>query len=162
MTLKQFISSLSLSLILMGCLSKKTSYEVNQRLHDIWIAKRINGNSITESNYRPTLEINLTEGKIYGSDGCNNYQGNITNTTESTITFGSLASTRKMCQYLVMIIFCRFKMWVVCQKPLMHGFSVHIQSSIQIVIWFSIKGLGTYNFDLPPHSQPTIRRIRLS
>ena len=98
MTLKQFISSLSLSLILMGCLSKKTSYEVNQRLHDIWIAKRINGNSITESNYRPTLEINLTEGKIYGSDGCNNYQGNITNTTESTITFGSLASTRKMCQ----------------------------------------------------------------
>lgn len=98
MTLKQFISSLSLSLILMGCLSKKTSYEVNQRLHDIWIAKRINGNSITESNYRPTLEINLTEGKIYGSDGCNNYQGNITNTTESAITFGSLASTRKMCQ----------------------------------------------------------------
>lgn len=98
MTLKQFISSLSLSLILMGCLSKKTSYEVNQRLHDIWVAKRINGNSITESNYRPTLEINLTEGKIYGSDGCNNYQGNITNTTESAITFGSLASTRKMCQ----------------------------------------------------------------
>ena len=98
MTPKQFISSLFLSLILMGCLSKKTSHEVNQRLHDIWIAKRINGNSITESNYRPTLEINLTEGKIYGSDGCNNYQGNITNTTESAITFGYLASTRKMCQ----------------------------------------------------------------
>ena len=57
MTPKQFISSLFLSLILMGCLSKKTSHEVNQRLHDIWVAKRINGNSITESDYSPTLKL---------------------------------------------------------------------------------------------------------
>ena len=98
MTPKQFISSLFLSLILMGCLSKKTSHEVNQRLNDIWVAKRINGNSINESDYRPTLEINLKENKIYGSDGCNNYQGNITKASEITITFGPLASTRKMCQ----------------------------------------------------------------
>ena len=69
MTPKQFISSLFISLILMGCLSKKSSHEVNQRLNDIWVAKRINGNAITESDYRPTLEINLKENKIYGSDG---------------------------------------------------------------------------------------------
>lgn len=98
MTPKQFISSLFLSLILMGCLSKKTSHEVNQRLHDIWIAKRINGNSITESNNRPTLEINLKQGEIYGSDGCNNYKANITSTSDTAIAFGPLASTRKMCQ----------------------------------------------------------------
>ena len=98
MTPKQFISSLFLILILMGCLSKKSSHEVNQRLNDIWVAKRINGNSINESDYRLTLEINLKENKIYGSDGCNNYQGNITKASEITIAFGPLASTRKMCQ----------------------------------------------------------------
>ena len=98
MTPKQFISSLFLSLILIGCLSKKSSHEVNQRLNDIWVAKRINGNSINESDYRPTLEINLKENKIYGSDGCNNYQGNITKASEINIAFGPLASTRKMCQ----------------------------------------------------------------
>ena len=98
MSPKQFISSLFISLILMGCLSKKSSHEVNQRLNDIWIAKRINGNTIIESDYRPTLEINLKENKIYGSDGCNNYQGNITKASEITIGFSPLASTRKMCQ----------------------------------------------------------------
>ena len=98
MTPKQFISSLFLSLILMGCLSKKSSHEVNQRLNDIWVVKRINRNAINDSDYHPSLEINLKENKIYGSDGCNNYHGNITNTTESAITFGPLASTRKMCQ----------------------------------------------------------------
>ena len=98
MSPKQFISSLFLSLILMGCLSKKSSHEVNQRLNDIWIVKRINGNAINESDYRPSLEVNLKENKIYGSDGCNNYQGNITKASEINIAFGPLASTRKMCQ----------------------------------------------------------------
>lgn len=66
-------------------------------LHDIWAATHINGNEVDNTANVPTLEINITKMKAFGTDGCNNYTGGIENLTTSTITFGPLASTRKMC-----------------------------------------------------------------
>ncbi len=68
------------------------------RLNDIWIAKQIYGTPLSDQNKLPTLEINLVEQQVFGSDGCNNYQGSLTNLTASTINFGPLAATKKLCQ----------------------------------------------------------------
>jgi heat shock protein HslJ len=67
------------------------------RLNDIWAAVRIDGNPINRMVEVPRLEVNLSEMKIFGSDGCNNYFGTILELTEETIAFGGVGSTRKMC-----------------------------------------------------------------
>ncbi|MDE0562014.1 META domain-containing protein, partial [Algoriphagus sp. NF] len=41
--------------------------------------------------------INLTDLKVFGYDGCNQYSGGIKKVTENQIVFGNLASTKKMC-----------------------------------------------------------------
>lgn len=66
-------------------------------LHDIWAVTHINGTTINTTANRPTLEINLTKMMIFGTDGCNNYSGKITDLTSKKITFGTIASTEKMC-----------------------------------------------------------------
>jgi len=76
---------------------KKSEKEVNKNLHDIWNAISINGNPINRMSPIPRLEINLTEMKVYGNDGCNNYSGIIKTATDSKLIFGALASTKKMC-----------------------------------------------------------------
>lgn len=45
----------------------------------------------------PTLEISLPGLRVFGTDGCNRYFGNIARITQSGIAFGELGSTRKMC-----------------------------------------------------------------
>lgn len=72
--------------------------EPNQRIHDIWTAIRINGNPINRMTSTPTMEINLTEMKVAGNDGCNEYTGDINEVSDNQITFGLLASTKKMCR----------------------------------------------------------------
>ncbi|WP_370392394.1 META domain-containing protein [uncultured Winogradskyella sp.] len=67
------------------------------RLNDIWTAVRINGNPINRMVKVPQLEVNVSEMKIFGSDGCNNYFGTITELTEETIAIDGIGSTRKMC-----------------------------------------------------------------
>ncbi|UWX55771.1 META domain-containing protein [Maribacter litopenaei] len=69
----------------------------NQRLHDIWVTTRINGNPINRMSPIPRMEINLTDLKVFGYDGCNQYSGGIKKVTENQIVFGNLASTKKMC-----------------------------------------------------------------
>ncbi len=78
-------------------LSFLKSNEADKRLHDIWNATQIFGEPVTRKNSVPRLEINLTQMKVYGADGCNNYTGSITKVTGETLEFGNLASTRKMC-----------------------------------------------------------------
>ncbi|UKM64594.1 DUF4377 domain-containing protein [Flavobacteriaceae bacterium GSB9] len=65
-------------------------------LNDIWAATHIDGNKIENKN-TPTLEINISKMQAFGSDGCNNFSGSIKNLNDNTLTFGPLASTRKMC-----------------------------------------------------------------
>jgi heat shock protein HslJ len=67
------------------------------RINDIWTAVRINGNPINRMVKVPQLEVNVSEMKIFGSDGCNNYFGTITELTEETIAISGIGSTRKMC-----------------------------------------------------------------
>ena len=76
---------------------KNENTSANQILNDIWMATSINGGPINRMVSVPRLEINLAEMKIFGTDGCNDYNGAITETTSSKIKFGRIASTRKMC-----------------------------------------------------------------
>ncbi|WP_418637352.1 DUF4377 domain-containing protein [Winogradskyella sp.] len=66
-------------------------------IHDIWAATHINGEAIESTSNVPTLELNTTEMRASGTNGCNNYTGQIKNITSDTIEFGAIASTRKMC-----------------------------------------------------------------
>ncbi|REE24351.1 heat shock protein HslJ [Winogradskyella pacifica] len=66
-------------------------------IHDIWATTHINGKAIESTTTVPTLEINTTEMRASGTNGCNNYTGQIKNITSDTIEFGAMASTRKMC-----------------------------------------------------------------
>lgn len=76
---------------------KKEKQEVNERLHDIWITKRISGNPINRMTAIPTIEFNLTEMRIFGNDSCNEFSGELLEVTEKEIIFGEIAATAKMC-----------------------------------------------------------------
>jgi heat shock protein HslJ len=72
------------------------------RIHDIWALEAINGETVENPNendrmQRPSIEINLTEMRIMGTDGCNNFFGPVKNIDESDLTFGPMGSTMKMC-----------------------------------------------------------------
>ncbi|MCR8666407.1 DUF4377 domain-containing protein [Aestuariibaculum sp. M13] len=66
-------------------------------LNDIWMVTGINGSPIAKSRQTPNLEINIAKMQISGTDGCNNFTGEIKNITARNIEFGPIASTRKMC-----------------------------------------------------------------
>lgn len=67
------------------------------KLNDIWVAKVIYGEKINPNNNLPQLEINVAKMQVIGNDGCNHYSGVIRVLTETEISFGNIASTRKMC-----------------------------------------------------------------
>ncbi|MDN3492525.1 DUF4377 domain-containing protein [Winogradskyella bathintestinalis] len=66
-------------------------------IHDIWSTTHINGKAITDQLIAPSLEINTTEMRVMGNNGCNNYNGSITSLDSISIKFGAIATTRKMC-----------------------------------------------------------------
>ncbi len=76
---------------------KNENTSANQILNDIWMASSINGDPINKMVSVPRLEINIAEMKIFGTDGCNEYNGAITESTSDKIKFGRIASTRRMC-----------------------------------------------------------------
>lgn len=72
------------------------------RIHDIWALEAIGGQNVERPDendhmQNPSIEINLTEMRIMGTDGCNNFFGSIKNIDEDELTFGQLGSTMKMC-----------------------------------------------------------------
>ncbi|MGB3181499.1 MAG: DUF4377 domain-containing protein [Cyclobacteriaceae bacterium] len=69
------------------------------RLNDIWVLETIEGEAFTlgEMLERPRLEMHLTEKRIHGTDGCNNFNGRISRLEGSELEFGQIAGTRKMC-----------------------------------------------------------------
>ncbi|MDX8337905.1 META domain-containing protein [Draconibacterium sp. IB214405] len=71
--------------------------EAKVLLNDIWVAEIVDGTLVADASTAPSLEINSSEMKAMGSDGCNNFTGKILNLTNSELTFGPLAGTRKMC-----------------------------------------------------------------
>ncbi|MCB9034237.1 MAG: META domain-containing protein [Chitinophagales bacterium] len=71
--------------------------EADYKLNDIWSAIRIDGGKLDKSVAIPSLEINLSTMKIMGSDGCNNYSGNIESIDDKNIALGNTVSTLKAC-----------------------------------------------------------------
>jgi heat shock protein HslJ len=69
------------------------------RLNDIWVLETMEKEPVStgELQQRPRLEIHLTEQKVIGTDGCNNFTGNLKKLDSTMISFGPLAGTRKMC-----------------------------------------------------------------
>lgn len=71
-------------------------------VHDIWVVKSIEGNEVQQPDKNsglniPSIEINLTEMKIMGTDGCNQFFGTVKKIEEEEIQFGPMGSTMKMC-----------------------------------------------------------------
>ncbi len=66
---------------------------------DIWLLEAIEGQKIalTLDTERPRLEIQLTDMRIMGTDGCNGYFASIDYIDEQKIQFGPIASTRRYC-----------------------------------------------------------------
>lgn len=69
------------------------------RLNDIWALETISGKplDLKNSQQRPVLEINLRERRIFGNDGCNNFNGGIKHLTADKIMFSAIASTMMAC-----------------------------------------------------------------
>ena len=69
------------------------------KLNDIWALKEINGNAVEllEGNKQPTIEINIAERRIGGTDSCNNYFGDIETISKEKITFSGLGGTLMAC-----------------------------------------------------------------
>ncbi|QHI69381.1 META domain-containing protein [Tichowtungia aerotolerans] len=75
---------------------KKSEPPADPRLHDVWGLLRIAGKTVSPKQ-GPHLEINLTDKQVFGNDGCNDFRGAIEHAAGSSITLGTIASTRKMC-----------------------------------------------------------------
>jgi len=80
---------------LIKSLAKKKDPRIN--LNDIWTPNRINQNSISTKENSPQIEIKLSTMQVFGSNGCNQFNGKIERITSSDIQFGNFSSTRKMC-----------------------------------------------------------------
>lgn len=72
--------------------------DMSLKLNDIWVPTKINRVEITSKEQLPMLEIHISKMQILGTDGCNNFNGGINELTATKISFGPIASTRKMCQ----------------------------------------------------------------
>ncbi|PIE41652.1 MAG: meta domain protein [Gammaproteobacteria bacterium] len=70
----------------------------DQNLHDIWNVISINGNVIHQASRRPSMEINLTEMRVFGNDSCNEYAGEIKSITENRIKLDDFMTTLMMCE----------------------------------------------------------------
>ena len=74
--------------------------DIRMKLHNIYALESINGKaiSIPQGIERPSLEVNVSENRVMGTDGCNRFQGSATIGIGGNIAFGPLAGTKKMCR----------------------------------------------------------------
>ena len=92
-----------------GMLVERTLIEVLEEkrdpkilLNDIWVLYEIGGKSlsnqsITTGMNRPRIEINLSQLRILGNDGCNEIMGKINLVDGERLEFGTLGGTKKLC-----------------------------------------------------------------
>jgi heat shock protein HslJ len=62
-----------------------------------WRLAGLNNHPINKKASLPDLEIRLSEMRINGYSGCNNYSGTIQQLTQDSIRFGPIMSTKKAC-----------------------------------------------------------------
>ena len=80
---------------------QKSDKMENSNIHDIYVLEEIDGMAFDKALYPngvPNLEINITENKIMGFSGCNNFFGNIDSIFGNSIKLGPIAATKKYCQ----------------------------------------------------------------
>ena len=65
-------------------------------LNNIWMLETIDQQPIT-SNNGIRMEINTSDTRFFGDDGCNAISGKLTNLNNESISFGHLIKTKKMC-----------------------------------------------------------------
>lgn len=80
---------------LVNILEKTALETIHNKLYDIWVVKNLNQKKI--SGKQLTIELNTSNFKFSGNDGCNNFTGSFTITGKEHITFGPLAKTKKYC-----------------------------------------------------------------
>jgi heat shock protein HslJ len=71
-------------------------------LHDLWVLEAINGEMVKkpendDQRPLPAIEINVTEMRVMGSDGCNRLTGSISKLENGEIELGPVAQTKKLC-----------------------------------------------------------------
>lgn len=69
----------------------------NNRLHNIWAAVKVDGAIVNKMIKTPTLELNLTQNKMMGFNGCNTFSGNINKANETELSFTDIATTEMLC-----------------------------------------------------------------
>ncbi|GEQ85417.1 hypothetical protein ULMS_09250 [Patiriisocius marinistellae] len=62
-----------------------------------WIGSRIKNNPIHRGYKLPQIQIESNEMLVSGMGGCNNYNGEIKNLTNTNIEFGNIVSTKMAC-----------------------------------------------------------------
>lgn len=72
------------------------------RLNDIWLLTSIKGAPINPQELKrpnsvPILEIHIAKHRILGTDGCNQYGGQLIKLNQTEIEFGAMMGTKKMC-----------------------------------------------------------------
>lgn len=86
--------------------SKETVYEgcgnyiTDYRLHDIWVLEKMNGRTISKSDFSqdfPLLEIKSAENTFMGFAGCNQMNGQLFS-EDQLLRFSNIVTTRKMCE----------------------------------------------------------------
>jgi heat shock protein HslJ len=70
--------------------------ELDQRLHDIWSLKSVDGVKAAPEQVSAYLEFNLTTNKVYGNTGCNSLSGDLIAKGDS-IKLLNLTVTEKFC-----------------------------------------------------------------
>ncbi len=76
---------------------KNTDSTVEPQLNGLWIATIIQGKEIDKKYVTPQLEINISEMRVSGTNGCNNFTGSIKNFDSAILDLGPLATTEKLC-----------------------------------------------------------------
>lgn len=69
------------------------------QLNDIWALRQLNGKPFDKSQsprQHPYIEINLRDGRVVGSTGCNRLSGAM-QVTATTLKFGPLMTTKMAC-----------------------------------------------------------------
>jgi heat shock protein HslJ len=72
------------------------------RVNDVWALEAIGEQRLRSAEAsprldRPTLELNLDENRVTGTDGCNRFMGTVEVAGASELVFGALASTKMAC-----------------------------------------------------------------
>ena len=76
----------------------KDSESTNKNLlSDKWILNSISNNVLDNTSPSPILEINVSEMKIYGNNGCNQFNAEIKDISENQIDIGNMVSTKMIC-----------------------------------------------------------------